>query len=246
MSETSRREFVTKAAVLGAPAVHTAWGQSSPNSQIRLGVVGFRGRGRGHNRPVAKKIHQGITIAFNDGGWSEPAFQTMFQRLTKPLRLSANAPLVPPGEYGWTEYQWRIHTDPSRVLSAVFLSTWGGLWSGTQKTVNLTVTVRPSYRLGATLALQRTDGNLKVPNGKFVKNLWTLRTNYSFSTNMYLDSLVQYDTDIQQFNANIRFNLIHRPLSDLFVVYNEQQFTDLDGVEPGRGFIVKFTRMFSF
>ncbi len=62
MSETSRREFVTKAAVLGAPAVHTAWGQSSPNSQIRLGVVGFRGRGRDHYRTFAKI--PGVKVAF--------------------------------------------------------------------------------------------------------------------------------------------------------------------------------------
>jgi hypothetical protein len=41
---------------------------------------------------------------------------------------------------------------------------------------------------------------------------------------------------------------MHRPLSDLFVVYNEEQFTAPDDSEipAGRGLIVKFTRMFSF
>ena len=54
MSGTSRRDFVTKAAIIGAPAVRTAWGQSSPNSEVRIGVVGLRGRGRDHYRFFAK------------------------------------------------------------------------------------------------------------------------------------------------------------------------------------------------
>lgn len=54
MSSDSRREFVKKTALSTglavAPAVRTAWGQSSPNDRINLGVIGFRGRGRDHYR----------------------------------------------------------------------------------------------------------------------------------------------------------------------------------------------------
>ena len=53
--------------------------------------------------------------------------------------------------------------------------------------------------------------------------------------------------DQDRFNANVRFNLIHRPLSDLYVVYNEQRVTTPDiSVPPGRGLIVKFTEMLAF
>ena len=62
---------------------------------------------------------------------------------------------------------------------------------------------------------------------------------------MFLDTLLQYRNDVKQFSANVRFNLIHRPLSDFFIVYNESQFTD--GTQPaGRGLVVKYTQMFSF
>jgi hypothetical protein len=196
--------------------------------------------------PVAKKLHQGITVGFNDGGYMEPQNNLVLQQLTRPLRLSTKAPPIPPGLYSWREWLWRFNTDSSRAFSIAFLPTWGGLWSGTQKTISLTATVRPSYRFRAALGLQRTDARLHNPDASFVKSLWTLRTNYSFSTNMYLDSLLQYDTDISQFNANVRFNFIHRPLSDLFIVYNEQQFATFDAPDAGRALIVKFTRMFSF
>jgi len=63
---------------------------------------------------------------------------------------------------------------------------------------------------------------------------------------MFLDSLAQYDQDKHRFNANVRFNFIHHPLSDLYLVYNEQQITNDQNITPGRSVILKFTRMMSF
>ena len=77
-------------------------------------------------------------------------------------------------------------------------------------------------------------------------SFWTLRANYSFTTNMFVDSLLQYLDDRHQFNANVRFNLIHRPLSDIYIVWNEQRFATGAAPTAGRGLIAKYTQMFSF
>jgi hypothetical protein len=82
--------------------------------------------------------------------------------------------------------------------------------------------------------------------GDFVRTLWTARANYSFTTSMFVDAFAQYDPDRDQFNTNLRFNLIHRPLSDLFIVFNEQRITGPDAPLPGRSVIVKFTQMMAF
>jgi hypothetical protein len=50
---------------------------------------------------------------------------------------------------------------------------------------------------------------------------------------------------VKQFSANVRFNLIHRPLSDFFIVYNESQFTGTTQA-AGRGLVVKYTQTFAF
>jgi hypothetical protein len=44
----------------------------------------------------------------------------------------------------------------------------------------------------------------------------------------------------------VRFNLIHHPLSDLFIVYNDQRFLTADAPVAGRSVAVKFTQMLSF
>jgi hypothetical protein len=68
---------------------------------------------------------------------------------------------------------------------------------------------------------------------------------YGFSTRMFVNALVQYNTDARQWTSNIRFNLIHRPLSDFFLVYNEQRETQTQAL-LGRTLIAKVTYMMAF
>ena len=105
---------------------------------------------------------------------------------------------------------------------------------------------RPNYRVRVSAGVQRTDGKLDLPDGKFVNAVYTMRANYSFTPAMFVDALSQYDPGTEQLNANVRFNLIHHPLSDLFVVYNDQRFLTADSPVAGRSVAVKFTQMFSF
>ena len=63
---------------------------------------------------------------------------------------------------------------------------------------------------------------------------------------MFVDALVQYDPRSKRLNSNVRFNWIHSPLSDVFVVWNEQRFETGEGIRPGRSLTVKITKMFAF
>lgn len=197
-------------------------------------------------RIIAKRLHTGYTFFFNNGGYVEYVWNPEFQRLARPLSLARDVALLPAGGYAWTQHEIRSVTDQSRRVSLGLNLIGGGLWNGTQRTLQPTLTVRPSYKLRVTLGLQRTAADLDAPVGRFVTTFWTLRTNYSFSTQMFVDSLVQYLKDRDQLNVNVRFNLIHRPLSDLYVVWNEQRFTTDAAPNAGRGLILKYTHMLAF
>jgi Domain of unknown function (DUF5916)/Carbohydrate family 9 binding domain-like len=195
---------------------------------------------------VAKSLHSGYTFFLDDGGFWELSVNPAFERIDEPFQISPDVDAIPPGGYGWTAYQLRGASDASRKVSAGVTGIVGGLWSGTQRTVNANVTLRPSYRFFLDASVERTHGYLAVPEADFVTTFWTLRTNYSFSTDMFVDALVQYDPGAGQVNTNVRFNFIHHPLSDLFIVFNERRFTTADAVNPGRGFTVKVTQMVAF
>ncbi len=196
---------------------------------------------------VAKRLHTGYSVFFNNGGFTELSVNPEFQLLIQPFKIHPDAPPIPVGGYSWVPVQLRFNSDPSQPVSFNLTGIWGGLWSGTQKTLQATVTLQPSYRFRLSVGTQRTNAKLEVPETEFVSSISTLRANYSFSANMFLDSLLQYDRDRDQVNVNVRFNFMHHPMSDLFIVYNEQRFVTVeDPIPTGRGFIVKFTQLFSF
>jgi hypothetical protein len=197
------------------------------------------------NDEVTRSDHWAASLFFARGGFIEYAVNPRMDTLVAPFDIRPDVS-IPVGRYEWNEYQLTVETDRSRVLSGSLTLTNGGFWDGTQNAQRVAVVIRPSYRLLVDFGVQRNEVTLRTPSAAFTTNLVTARTAYSFSTSMFLDSLLQYNTDVKQFNANVRFNLIHRPLSDLFVVYNEQQFTERPDVLAGRAVILKYTHMLSF
>ena len=193
---------------------------------------------------VTKQGHVAAQVTWNNGSRIEYAFEPRTEAITSPFRIRSDV-AIPAGRYDWNQHLLTVESDHSKTLSFSSRITLGDFWSGTQKNVQTSVLFRPNYRLFVDLGLQVTDIDLELPKTSFVTTLVNLRTGYSFTTSMFLDSLVQYRSDIKQFSANLRFNLIHRPLSDFFVVYNEQQFTE-GAITAGRGVVVKYTQLFSF
>ena len=198
-------------------------------------------------RMTAKNLHSGYTFFFSDGSYAEASINPNYQRIDKPFAIDRAVTPIVPGGYSWTTYQLRGATNLSKPFSLQYTLITGGLWNGTQVSEQLTFGARPSVNFNGAIGLNHTAAKLDQADGKFDALLWTARANYSFNTNMFLDALSQYDPRAHLFNANMRFNLIHHPLSDLFVVVNHQRIAtpDAPDIKPGLGVIVKYTQMFS-
>jgi len=194
-------------------------------------------------KEVAANLHSGYTFFLNNGGYAELSVNPKIETLYDPFLLSPGTTELPAGKYDWVEWMLRGSSDPSQILSVDFTGILGGLWTGTQKTVNLTLSLQPSHKIRASIGGQRTVGDLGT-YGDFVRQIYTLRANYSFTTNMFIDALVQWDPENDAINTNLRFNFIHHPLSNIYIVYNEQRFTTVGSPPPGRSVILKITQMF--
>ena len=199
-----------------------------------------------NGRIAAKRLHSGVTAFLSNGGNWQLATNPTSERIERPFRIDSRIDPIPAGTYHWADYQLTGSTDRSRRFSGSFGYTWGGLWTGTQRSGRLNLSLKPSYKFNLSAGVTRTSAQLELPDASFVKTYWTFRTNYSFNTNTFVDALVQYDPVTRRFNSNIRFNLIHHPLSDLYIVWNEQRFMTEDGIIPGRGLTIKVTQMLAF
>ena len=199
-----------------------------------------------HGEMTAKHLHSGYTFFLDDGGFAELSVNPSFQRIDAPFRISPAIASIPAGSYGWTEYQLKGGTNASRPLSLSYTFITGGLWSGRQRTQQLAMEARPTSQLAASLGVSHTAATLDKPQASFEALLWTTRASYSFTTNMFFDALGQYDPRQHLFNANVRFNVIHHPLSNLYIVFNEQRIITPDAPVAGFGVIIKSTQTLSF
>jgi hypothetical protein len=92
------------------------------------------------------------------------------------------------------------------------------------------------------LRVNYTLSEAALPNGSFTAHLVSLRTAYAFTTRASLNSLAQYNSLDRRVSANVRFNYIFRPGSDIFLVLNEERGSALDAWDPrSRGIRMKVT-----
>jgi hypothetical protein len=133
--------------------------------------------------------------------------------------------------------------DESRPVA--FAGRWGvgEFYDGYKQNYQGGAAVRLNGQLnaGVTLALNQ----INLPAGRYTTNLVTARINYGFSTKAFLNALLQYNTDAREWSSNVRFNIIHRPLSDFFLVLNERRDSGT-GSLLDRAVIAKMTYMVAF
>ena len=197
-----------------------------------------------HGDLVSRTVHVANQTTWNNGSYFEYAFEPRTEAIGRPFVIYPGV-AIPAGRYDWIQHLLLYEGDHSRPFSGTIRATLGDFWSGTQKTYQISLLYRPTYKLVFDLGIQVSDIDLSLPAASFTTTLINFRSGYSFSSSMFLDTLLQYRNDVRQFSANVRFNLIHGPLSDFFIVYNESQFTDAT-TTAGRGIVVKYTQMFSF
>ena len=104
-----------------------------------------------------------------------------------------------------------------------------------------------AFRLNAQLntSVNWSRNVISLSEGAYTTDLITGRANISFSTRMFLNALLQYNTDARQWSSNVRFNIIHRPLSDFYFVYNDRRDTR-SGALIDRALIGKVTYLMAF
>ncbi len=184
----------------------------------------------------------GTGIAFYGGSAINLEANRTFDRLTRGFAIRSDI-TIPAGDYNYDTYSIRYNSNRSRKLSGNVRYQFGEFWDGRRESLSLGVALKPNPHLNVDLDYSRNQ--VRLSNGSFSTNLLGTRLLYSFTTKMFLNAFLQYNTDARQFSSNVRFHIIHHPLSDLYVVFNERRDTQT-GQLLDRALVVKFTQLFSF
>lgn len=178
-----------------------------------------------------------FSTEFNDASFFRIGYERTFERLEEDFEIRDGIN-IPMGDYSWDDFSFFYRSDSSRKLSASASVSSGGFWGGDRNQYRGGIQFQPSYKFVAELNLTRNVVDL--PAGDFTVDLVGLNSNYSFSKRMFLSALIQYNSEDREMISNVRYNFMYKPLSDIYIVYNERRDLDTNEVRD-RAITIKFT-----
>lgn len=186
-------------------------------------------------------LHLDTHIVWENGALLSPATDWVFDGLAEPLRLATGVDNegertfieVPPGEYSGWLFNPRIQTSTQAPVSWNTTFAIGQFFSGSQRGVNSQVSFQFGGSLSGDLGVEYNRIRLPDPDQRFDATLGSVRVGYAFSPSLYIQSLVQYNSQTEVWSGNFRFGWIDSAGTGLFVVFNERQSERLAGLYDG-------------
>jgi hypothetical protein len=164
----------------------------------------------------------GLFNLFRNGSELFVATLGTFDALDESFELREGAE-VPAGVYSFRNFLGEFKSDQSKRLAASLSFNTGDFYSGTLTALGGGLTLRPNANFSLEIQYFRNDINLPITRGKYATNLAISRLTYSFTPRLFAKLFVQYNDDDDSFSANFLLNWIHRPGSNFYLVYNDQE-----------------------
>ncbi len=182
-------------------------------------------------------VHLGPELESGDG------FRAMLDigetQLDQGFLLADSIPIAS-GRYDARAIRLFLNSSRHRALVGELRIGWERFYDGTLWSLEPSVSLAPSPQVS--LELAHEWNRVDVPNGELTSNVTSLRFGYAFSTKLITNALLQYNSLDKTLSANLRLNFIHRPGSDLFVVFTERRGVDDELWDlSNRGFVIKLT-----
>jgi hypothetical protein len=180
-------------------------------------------------------------IEFDSGANANFTISNTFDRLLTDDRIQGIR--LDPGDYHYLGYSASYSSNSSRNISGNGSVDWGEFWDGDRRSWSGGISVKPDYHLNVSVNYSRN--RIALHNGTATTNLVGARVVYGFSPRSFFNAFLQYNSATREVSTNVRFNIMYKPLSDVYIVYNDRRDTAL-GQPQERAFIVKVTRLLTF
>jgi hypothetical protein len=139
------------------------------------------------------------------------------ERLAEPFEI-ADGVVVPPGAYHWRRFRLEAETAAKRRLSGQATWWFGGFYTGNLHQLEVEAAWTPSPLVTLLAEAEHSVGRLA--EGRFDLTLIGTRVRLNVSSDLQLNSFLQYDTEDRSFGTNTRLRWTFHPRGDLFVIYN--------------------------
>nr|WP_299175809.1 DUF5916 domain-containing protein [uncultured Allomuricauda sp.] len=174
-------------------------------------------------------INLGWGADFNNLSELEATLSNQFIFLTdefEPTGKDDAIPLPANTGYHFNAVRLEFRSDRRNVLSYGFEPSFGGFFNGTRYSMEafLNLRIQPKVNMSMNLNYDRLE--LPAPYSQADIVLIAPRVDITFSKSVFWSTLVQYSNQRDNLGFNSRLQWRFAPLSDLFLVYNDNYFVN--------------------
>jgi hypothetical protein len=170
-----------------------------------------------------------IEIDTTRGDYAYFHYQDHREVLDVPFAIRPNV-IIPAGRYDWSAPRVIAGTTKSRAVDVRFDVQTGGFYGGKQHSFQTNVGWRPSSHLE--FALNGTLRQIRLPQGRFDLRLGEARATYTFSPDLQLSLLAQYDNFSHELGTNFRVKWTVKPGDEIFLIVNQGYDTFAERFRP--------------
>ena len=186
----------------------------------------------------------GVDIQFKKASDFGVDINNTIVNLLYPISFTKEVPL-PAGHYVFNQIIIKYISDMRKAFGIESMMNVGQFYNGNVKGISMGLTYRNQPNFKVVLSAQ--FNNIVFPNPYGSTNLVLLqpRVEWNFSTKLFWTTFVQYNTQSNNFNINSRLQYRYKPMSDFFLVYTDNYFTDPLFKNKNRALIFKFSYWFN-
>ena len=186
----------------------------------------------------------GVDIQFKKASDFGVDINNTIVNLLYPISFTKGVPL-PAGHYVYNQILVKYISDMRKAFGIESMLNIGQFYNGNVKGISMGLTYRNQPNFKVVLSAQ--FNNIVFPNPYGSTNLVLLqpRVEWNFSTKLFWTTFVQYNTQSNNFNINSRLQYRYKPMSDFFLVYTDNYFTDPLFKNKNRALIFKFSYWFN-
>lgn len=165
----------------------------------------------------------GYTLNFKNRSNMTLAYENQFialQRAFDPIRTGIQS-LEAGTEHLWNSLSLEYNSKPQSLFTYELKSSYGGYFQNGKRWLFFTqmgYRIQPYVELNSLVSYNHIE--LERPWGK--NGFWLLgvKSNFTFTRNIFFSNLYQYNEQQKLWNFNSRFQWRYKPASDIFLVFN--------------------------
>jgi hypothetical protein len=143
-----------------------------------------------------------------------------------PTGTAGAVPLPENEDYHYNNIEFGYQSDQRKLFSYDVQSTVGRFFNGNRFSLEGSMTLR--FQPKAFVSLQFNYDQIDLPAPYSSANIWLISPNVdiTFSKSIFWSTLIQYSNQRDNLGINSRLQWRFAPLSDLFLVYNDNYFVN--------------------